>query len=206
MTVTEYEPDQIDRADVREDTALFECFLDQRSRVRVPTAWVNSRFLFMNPGANRLVGGDERDALWAWAVAAIEACDAGTRPLSTSRASLGATCRPLVLDGDVIGAEVRLVECSDEGLGGGPRDRLTFGWQSLRPSELGIAGLVAEGLTNREVGARLFLSRHTVDFHLRQIYRKLGISSRVELTGMVLRHRSDSLVGPEASLLARAPR
>jgi DNA-binding CsgD family transcriptional regulator len=52
----------------------------------------------------------------------------------------------------------------------------------LRESELGIAQLVAEGLTNREIASRLFMSAHTVDFHLRQIYRKLGISSRVELT------------------------
>jgi len=64
----------------------------------------------------------------------------------------------------------------------GPREQATFGWSSLRESELGIAQLVAEGLTNREIASRLFMSAHTVDFHLRQIYRKLGISSRVELT------------------------
>jgi DNA-binding CsgD family transcriptional regulator len=63
-----------------------------------------------------------------------------------------------------------------------PTETTTFGWSSLRESELGIAKLVAQGLTNREVAARLFVSAHTVDFHLRQIYRKLGISSRVELT------------------------
>jgi DNA-binding NarL/FixJ family response regulator len=56
----------------------------------------------------------------------------------------------------------------------------------LRESELGIAQLVAEGLTNREVASRLFVSAHTVDFHLRQIYRKLGISSRVELTRRIV--------------------
>ncbi len=64
--------------------------------------------------------------------------------------------------------------------------RSSFGWESLRHSELGIAALVAEGLTNRQIGSRLFLSRHTVDFHLRQIFRKLGISSRVELTRLVV--------------------
>jgi hypothetical protein len=44
-----------------------------------------------------------------------------------------------------------------------------------------VAELVVDGLTNRGVGARLFLSPHTVDFHLRQIYRRLGVRSRVEL-------------------------
>jgi DNA-binding NarL/FixJ family response regulator len=47
---------------------------------------------------------------------------------------------------------------------------------------------VAEGLTNHEVGERMFVSRHTVDFHLRQIFRKMEISSRVELTRLVLEH------------------
>jgi DNA-binding CsgD family transcriptional regulator len=55
------------------------------------------------------------------------------------------------------------------------------GWSCLTPAERIVAGLVAEGLTNRDVAARLFLSRHTVDFHLRQIFRKLDIRSRVEL-------------------------
>jgi hypothetical protein len=40
--------------------------------------------------------------------------------------------------------------------------------------------LVATGLTNQQVAEPMFLSRHTVDFHLRQIFRRLGIASRVE--------------------------
>ena len=37
------------------------------------------------------------------------------------------------------------------------------------------------GLTNRQVASRIFLSQHTVAFHLRKVFRKLGISSRLEL-------------------------
>jgi DNA-binding CsgD family transcriptional regulator len=59
------------------------------------------------------------------------------------------------------------------------------GWDSLTDAERRVAELVAEGLTNQQAGRRLFVSRHTVDFHLRQIFRKLGITSRVELAGVV---------------------
>jgi DNA-binding CsgD family transcriptional regulator len=45
--------------------------------------------------------------------------------------------------------------------------------------------IAACGRTNREIAARLFLSPHTVDFHLRQVYRKLDLHSRVELARFV---------------------
>jgi DNA-binding CsgD family transcriptional regulator len=60
--------------------------------------------------------------------------------------------------------------------------RPVSGWASLTDTQLKVADLVAQGLTNPEVARQMFLSRHTVDFHLRQIYRKLAIGSRVELT------------------------
>jgi DNA-binding CsgD family transcriptional regulator len=69
--------------------------------------------------------------------------------------------------------------------GRGHRPILT-GWHSLTDGERRVALTVAEGLTNAEAGARLFLSRHTVDFHLRHIYRKLEVRSRVQLTRLVL--------------------
>jgi DNA-binding CsgD family transcriptional regulator len=59
---------------------------------------------------------------------------------------------------------------------------------SLVPSELEIARLVAEGLTNKEIGARLFMSPHTVDSKLRRIFRKLAIATRVELARVVVQH------------------
>jgi DNA-binding CsgD family transcriptional regulator len=57
----------------------------------------------------------------------------------------------------------------------------TEGWGALTASELSVARLVAEGLTNREVAERLFVSPHTVNSHLRHVFTKLGINSRVEL-------------------------
>ncbi|MFG3494199.1 AAA family ATPase [Streptomyces sp. NPDC047928] len=53
---------------------------------------------------------------------------------------------------------------------------------TLTRSELRVAQLVTEGLTNREVANQLYLSPHTVDSHLRHVFAKLGVHSRVELT------------------------
>jgi DNA-binding CsgD family transcriptional regulator len=54
-------------------------------------------------------------------------------------------------------------------------------WPELSASEVAVVRLVATGATNREVGGQLFLSPHTVNAHLRRIFAKLGIRSRVEL-------------------------
>jgi DNA-binding CsgD family transcriptional regulator len=60
------------------------------------------------------------------------------------------------------------------------------GWESLTDAERATAQLAAQGLNNRQIGSRLYISRHTVAFHLRQIFRKLQISSRVQLTRIVV--------------------
>jgi DNA-binding CsgD family transcriptional regulator len=60
----------------------------------------------------------------------------------------------------------------------------------LTAQETQIAGLAAEGHTNPEIGAQLFLSPRTVEWHLRKVYTKLGISSRKELRRAVPAVRS----------------
>jgi len=78
------------------------------------------------------------------------------------------------------------------------------GWADLTDTQRMVAELVVDGLTNRGVGARLFLSPHTVDFHLRQIYRRLGVRSRVELARLAGPLRAQARPGPAALPIAAA--
>lgn len=65
--------------------------------------------------------------------------------------------------------------------GRGERKRASSGWASLTRAELDVVKLVSEGLGNKEVAARLFVSPRTVQAHLTHVYNKLGLTSRVQL-------------------------
>lgn len=69
-----------------------------------------------------------------------------------------------------------------------PGDAAHLGWEALTETERGIAGYVSEGWSNPEIGARMFLSPRTVQFHLSTIFNKLSIESRVELAVEARRH------------------
>jgi DNA-binding CsgD family transcriptional regulator len=70
------------------------------------------------------------------------------------------------------------------------------GLDGLSETERGIAELVCQGLTNRQIAERTFVSANTVAFHLRNIYRKLRIASRVQLTRIILDARPSSPPAP----------
>ena len=69
-----------------------------------------------------------------------------------------------------------------------PRGRPQFGWRSLTPAEQAIATLVAQGLSNRQIGDRLYVSRRTVQTHLAHVFAKLDITSRAQLAVAVAQH------------------
>ncbi len=75
--------------------------------------------------------------------------------------------------------------------------RPATGWESLTEIEQMTATLVAEGLTNHQVADRMYVSAHTVAFHLKQVFRKLGIGSRVELARIVAAYLSAGGQGRE---------
>jgi DNA-binding CsgD family transcriptional regulator len=70
-------------------------------------------------------------------------------------------------------------------LGQDRRDGSTPGTGLLARREADVARLVADGLTNRQIGARLFISERTVDSHVRRILNKLGFSSRAQIAAWV---------------------
>jgi DNA-binding CsgD family transcriptional regulator len=67
--------------------------------------------------------------------------------------------------------------------------RPATGWDALTPTEAKIAALVGEGLSNPDIGKRLFLSRNTVQSHMRKVLAKLQARSRVEVATAAVARR-----------------
>jgi DNA-binding CsgD family transcriptional regulator len=68
--------------------------------------------------------------------------------------------------------------------------RPATGWAGITDAESAVVRGVAQGLTNREVADQLYLSPHTVSMHLRHVFTKLGINSRVELARLAFQQES----------------
>ena len=111
------------------------------------------------------------------------------RALAQLKQDLGETpYRQQWADGVALGMEHAIADATR---GRGARARPTSGWSSLSPTELTVAGLVADGLANPDIARRMFISRSTVKTHLSHIYSKLGTSSRTELAAMTAATRGD---------------
>src|SRR6478672_1030976 len=61
-------------------------------------------------------------------------------------------------------------------------ERETTGWGALTAAELAVSDLAAEGMTNKQIAEKLFVSPHTVNTHLRHVFEKLGLRSRLALS------------------------
>jgi len=72
--------------------------------------------------------------------------------------------------------------------GRGQRKRPVSGWGSLTPTERDVVRLVSQGLGNKDIAGRLFISPRTVQTHLTHVYTKLGLTSRIQLVQEAARH------------------
>ena len=165
------------------ERALMHRFLDERRRTRKPFVLLNDRAVITSAAADRLLGPADEDLLRRIA-AATEETDFALEVTLASGATAVVTVERRA-DANVPSATLLTLSVRDPG-GGTEGRRPTFGPGSVTDTERSVIDLVAEGLTNRQIGEKLFMSRHTVDFHLRAIFRKLGVSSRVELTRLAL--------------------
>jgi DNA-binding CsgD family transcriptional regulator len=167
-----------------------------------------------------VVAGPEHfaDALGAMACAASPVTDAdgqliGVLDLTCAARDFNPLMLPLVkrAAGEItaeLAAGRLAIPQGSRALRTGPQDAMlpVPEWADLTDTQRMVAELVIDGLTNRDAGARLFLSPHTIDFHLRQIYRRLGVRSRVELARLAGPPRAKAPPGPAALPIAAAQR
>ena len=128
----------------------------------------------------------DRETLWAWAK---QCAHRGTNPLPLLQLPIGsaaAQCEAIFDGQQLIGAVVRFTPVAPAS----PGDDIHSGWARLTDAERAVADLVAAGYTNREAATKLFISPHTVDYHLRHIFRKLDIDSRIQLA-RIAQHASN---------------
>jgi DNA-binding CsgD family transcriptional regulator/transcriptional regulator of acetoin/glycerol metabolism len=166
--------------------ALYDAFLQARRRTRAPLAAVDASSLFVNAAGGQFVASSDREALWTWAQQSAGRPQGAPLPVVLPFGSAAADCEAIHDGTQLIGALVRFAT--------GPSGALVgtqTGWARLTDAERSVAELVAAGYTNREVGGRLFLSPHTVDYHLRHIFRKLDIDSRTQLARIAAQDLSD---------------
>jgi DNA-binding CsgD family transcriptional regulator len=71
----------------------------------------------------------------------------------------------------------------------GERKRPDYGWASLTPTEAEVVDLVAQGLTNPQIAAKLLIETSTVKTHLHHVFTKLGVTSRAQLAAEAVRRR-----------------
>jgi len=157
-------------------TVLYERFLEARRRSRGPIAAVDGSSLYTNAAGGRYVASSDREALWAWAQGCV---GPGGRPGDLAFGGVAVECEGIHDGPELVGALVRFAVSARAPVA--ERDA----WARLTDAERSVAELVVVGYTNREAAAKLFLSPHTVDYHLRNIFRKLDLDSRVQLARLL---------------------
>jgi transcriptional regulator of acetoin/glycerol metabolism len=177
-----------------DERALRERFLKAQRLARGPLVAVNERTLLVNDAARAIVQPADHEVIWAMLGRMLVRSEQGQpRAILSGGQEVSMRCEPVFEGARLVGALVHLSPrirpthvAAEQHIGrGAPR----FGWSSLTRTERIVADHVANGLTNIEIANRLVLSPHTIDYHLRQVFRKLEVRSRVELTRAMLEAR-----------------
>jgi transcriptional regulator of acetoin/glycerol metabolism/DNA-binding CsgD family transcriptional regulator len=169
-----------------DDTAIAERvmmrqFLRKRRGSKHPMVFANQRIVLANTAAEGLVKAEDEPLLRLEAEAMMATGSFGASEIVlTNGKRVAMRSEPIADGGAALGVVMHLDAGSDL------RSRPLLGLGSLTDTERSVANLVAEGLTNRQIAERVFISRHTVDFHLRAIFRKVGVASRIELARHVI--------------------
>lgn len=162
---------------------LRERFRNASRTTHRPLIAISRRSLLTNGAAARLVDAAHHDAWWEHVQQSLATSDR-TCVLTLPGGAMAWRCDAIVDGGDVVAALLS----AESPHRSTARD---FGWASLTDAEIAVATHVSTGMTNKEAAARLFVSPHTIDFHLRQLFRKLDVRSRVALTRVVLEHQEN---------------
>jgi DNA-binding CsgD family transcriptional regulator len=163
------------------ERVLMKRFLRERSGGKHPLLVANGRVVMTNTAAERLVKPEDEPRVrdLAEEIMAGASADVAEIVLADGHGVV-VRCEP-ILDGSVA---VGVVMHLDDGRG--RANRPVLGLAGLTDTERAIADLVAQGLTNRQIAQRVFVSRHTVDFHLRSIFRKVDVTSRIDLARQIV--------------------
>jgi DNA-binding CsgD family transcriptional regulator len=189
------------------DRDLLDSFLIARNRIRGALVAINERTMITNVGASELLQPGDRRLLWEHVTRETGRCARASTMLVLSNgvtvtvrsqsvvSQLGAVGAVLHLCVERLGratsptARPAMTEAEEGSVEGRPLDpSLMAGWKELTDAERTVAELVARGMTNKQAGRRMFSSPHTVDYHLRRVFKKLGVNSRVELARALGEH------------------
>jgi DNA-binding CsgD family transcriptional regulator len=178
---------------------LYRHFLSARRGTKRPIVLVGPHSMMTNSAADVLVKPEERERLWNWAQSVGATPTWSPSELQVANGVVAeADCEPIYDGAVLIGAIIRLGANSSEGPSTRPPKTVAgnarFGWESLTEAELRVADVIAQGYTNREAATKLFLSSYTINSHLRHIFTKLGINSRVQLARVVTEHEQATVV------------
>jgi transcriptional regulator of acetoin/glycerol metabolism len=169
------------------ERVLLQHFLQRRRGAKGPLVFVSGQRMITNGAADHLVSPDDAALLWEQATRVLANDRAGGSDLVlTGGATVALACEPVFDGGTLLGALVRLRPINTKEGESAAQPAKKTAVTGLTDTEQSVAALATQGLTNREIGEHLFMSRYTVDSHLRSIYRKLGVNSRLALTRAVM--------------------